>query len=206
MLTFSQFVKEGAEEHTKFADHTKNPFHKTLAAHGFEHKSTTHEKNRFAPDNPKYDSTVHHYTHPQHGKSSVSVTQEHDPTVGHGGQKSSGNSFIHRHEQSNGIIAPSTGDNKNQLHRSLSQEYGVPKGMDAPKPMSWEKHNPFKYKMNESEEPKDVFHRLATKQEANSAVHKSRAFRSMPDKEGHDKVFKPYGEQGRGFYYAPKKK
>jgi hypothetical protein len=146
-------LTEGAEEHEKLKDHTKNPFHSTLMSHGFEHKSTEHQKNRFAPNNPKADSTVHVYTHPKHGKSHVIVSQEHDPSVGHGGRTSKGYSYIHRHEQSNGIMAPSHGDSKVQLHRDLSQDYGVPKGMEAPKLTASEKKYPHtapKYKMNES--------------------------------------------------------
>ena len=152
MQTFRQFICEGVEEHEKFKDHTQNPYHKILAQHGFEHKETHHRQNPFARDNPRADSTVHVYTHPKHGKSHVVVTQEHDPTVGHGGRKVKGHSFIHRHEQENGIMAPSTGDSKDQLHRSLSGEYGVPKGMEPPKLTAWEKKNPHgasKYKMNE---------------------------------------------------------
>jgi hypothetical protein len=83
----------------------------------------------------------------------VIVTQEHDPTVGHGGQKSKGYHFLHRHEQSNGIMAPSFGRSKTALHKSLSYHYGVPKGMEAPKLTAAEKkyeHIRPHYKMNEA--------------------------------------------------------
>lgn len=142
MQTFKQYLTEGAEEHEKYKDHTQNPYHKTLEAHGFKHVSTKHEQNPFAKNNPRADSTVHRYEHPDHGKTSVTVDQEHDATVGHGGQKSKGHSFLHRHEQKNGIMAPSTGDSKNQLHRSLSYHYGVPHGMEAPKLTASERKYP----------------------------------------------------------------
>lgn len=134
-------LREGSEEHEKLKDHTKNPYHATLVGHGFVHQSTTHKQNPFSK-HPKNDYTEHHYTHPLHGKSHVTITQDHS------GEKKN-HHFVHRHEQSNGIMAPATGDNKEQLHRSLSREYGVPKGMKAPKVMSWEKHDPPHYKMNE---------------------------------------------------------
>jgi hypothetical protein len=159
MKTFTQYLKEGVEEHEKLQDHTKNPYHDTLTKHGFQHVETKHEVNPFARNNPRADSTVHRYQHPDHGKSHVIVTQEHDATVGHGGQASKGHGFTHRHEQSNGIMAPNTGDSKVQLHRSLSQHYGVPKGMEAPKLTASEKRYSTmphmknmvpNYKMNES--------------------------------------------------------
>jgi len=150
MQTFIQYLKEGVEEHEKLKDHTQNPYHDTLTKHGFQHVSTRHVKSSH-DSSGRHDDTEHVYTHPNHGKTHVIVTQEHDATVGHGGQKSKGHHFLHRHEQSNGLMAPGIGDNKNQLHRSLSREYGVPKGMDAPKTMSWEKHHPYQYKMNEAE-------------------------------------------------------
>lgn len=155
MKSFSQYrtnLQEGVEEHEKLKDHTKNPYHNLLTQHGWTHQQTLHTKNRLAADNPRADSTVHIYTHPKHEGSSVTVEQEHDPTVGHGGQKSKGHYFSHRHKQENGIIAPSSGDSKPQLHRSLSYHYGVPKGMDAPPLTAWEKKYPRNapnYKMNE---------------------------------------------------------
>ena len=153
MQTFIQYLKEGAEEHEKFKDHTQNPYHKILTQHGFQHVSTEHKQNRFAKDNPKADYTEHRYEHPEHGKSSVIVTQDHAP--GGGGYKYSddkGNSFLHRHEQENKIMAPNTGNSKIQLHRSLSSHYGVPHGMEAPKLTAWEKKSPRfapQYKMND---------------------------------------------------------
>lgn len=145
-------LTEGAVEHEKYKDHTKNPYHEILTKHGFQHDSTKHKQNPFAKNNPRADSTVHQYTHPSHGKSSVTVEQEHDPTIGHGGMKSKGHGFLHRHEQENGLISPSSGDSKNQLHQSLSYMYGVPKGMEAPKLTASEKRYPHtapNYKMNE---------------------------------------------------------
>ena len=44
------------------------------------------------------------------------------------------------------------------------------------------------------------FIREATPQEANSKAAQNKAFNSFPKKEGYQVVFKPYGEQGRGFY------
>lgn len=143
---------EGAEEHEKFKDHTQNPYHKTLTDHGFVHKSTEHRQNPLARNNPKADQTVHTYTHPNHGKSHVQVRMDH--AIGGGGAvmgRDKGHSYIFRHEQSNGIMAPTVGDNKNQLHRSLSREYGVPAGVKAPKPTKWDKAVGTKYE--EVEEP-----------------------------------------------------
>jgi len=165
MKSFLSFIKEGAEEHETVKDHIKNPYHKTLTDHGFQHHSTTHKQNRFAKDNPKADYTEHHYTHPSHGKSHVTVTQEHGKGV-----YGKDHSFIHRHEQSNGIMAPSHGENKNQLHRSLSSAHGVPKGVEAPKLTASEKKYPHtapKYKMHESSDMPDhtsnPFHKTLTK-------------------------------------------
>ena len=150
-----QALTEGDAEHEKYKDHTKNPYHQILTQHGFVHKSTEHKKNRFAQNNPKADYTEHRYEHPGHGKSHVIVTQDH--SLGGGGYVSSkekDHSFLHRHEQSNGIMAPETGNSKVQLHRSLSDHYGVPKGATAPKLTASEKRYPHtapKYKMNEDE-------------------------------------------------------
>jgi len=152
MLSFKQYLLEGAEEHEKFKDHTKNPYHKLLTQHGWQHQKTEHAKNPFAKDNPRADSTTHTYTHPKHEGSSVKIEQEHDTSVGHGGMAAKESTFSHRHKQSNGIIAPSHGETKPQLHRSLSQHYGVPKGMEAPKLTAAEKkyaHIRPAYKHNE---------------------------------------------------------
>ena len=152
MLSFAQFIVEGDAEHENFKDHTKNPFHQILTQHGWQHQSTEHKKNPFAKDNPRADSTVHRYTHPKHGKSTVDVEQEHDTSIGHGGRKTKTSDFLHRHVQDNGIVAPSRGDSKPQLHQELSYHYGVPKGMQAPKLTASEKKYPHTaphYKMNE---------------------------------------------------------
>jgi hypothetical protein len=45
------------------------------------------------------------------------------------------------------------------------------------------------------------FIRSATQLEKTSPTAKSKGFQSIPDKEGFQKVFKPYGEQGAGYYY-----
>lgn len=112
-----ELIEEGSTEHSKYQDHTKNPFHKVLSSHGFVHKKTEHKNNFLAKNNPKADYTEHLYMHPDHGKSSVSVEQNHDGTK----------SFVKRHQQSNGIMAPSRGDTKGQLDRSLTREYGPAK-------------------------------------------------------------------------------
>lgn len=122
----------------------KHPYEKTLLGHGFELVSSEEKANRLAPESHRYIESV--YTHPNHGKSRVTVSVD---TLGGSGK---GHSFIHHHEQENGIMAPSAGDNPNQLHRSLSREYGVPKGMAVPKTMAWERDRPFKYRMNEATE------------------------------------------------------
>jgi hypothetical protein len=146
-------LKEGVEEHEKLKDHKTNPYHKLLTQHGFVHQSTTHKQNPFAKNNPRYDTTEHFYTHPKHGKSSVKVEMEHDSTIGHGGQKNKGHSYLLRHEQDNGIMAPNRGNSKNQLHQDLSYNYGVPKGMEPPKLTASQRKYPHtapKYKMNEA--------------------------------------------------------
>jgi hypothetical protein len=123
-----QAIMEGAEEHETFKDHTKNPYHKVLTQHGFVHKSTEHKANHLVPNNRDADRTEHRYEHPDHGKSHVVVTQDHKR--GGGGfayHDDKGHSWLHRHEQKNGIIAPSSGNTKPQLHRSLSSHYGEPK-------------------------------------------------------------------------------
>lgn len=49
-----------------------------------------------------------------------------------------------------------------------------------------------------------IFHRLVTEKEKASYATRRKAMADMPDKPGYEKVYKPYGEQGRGLYYAPK--
>ena len=53
-------------------------------------------------------------------------------------------------------------------------------------------------------ESPDLFARKATALENKSPTAKSRGYESVPEKQGYDKVFKPYGAQGAGYYYAPK--
>jgi DNA topoisomerase IB len=47
-----------------------------------------------------------------------------------------------------------------------------------------------------------IFIRLSTKKEDNSPTEKNNAWYSFPDKEGYKKVYMPYGEKGKGFYYS----
>jgi hypothetical protein len=46
-----------------------------------------------------------------------------------------------------------------------------------------------------------LFRKTKNQKEERSQATKSRVFISMPSIEGYIKVYKPYGEQGRGFYY-----
>jgi hypothetical protein len=48
----------------------------------------------------------------------------------------------------------------------------------------------------------DEFIRKSSDKESNSNTHKRRAMNSIPDKEGHEVVYKPYGSSGKGFYYT----
>ena len=105
--------KDNIDEGTE--DHTKNPFHKVLTQHGFVHKETGERGNKFAP---RHDYIEHTYTHPEHGKSHVKIWQYKDGTKP---------VWFLRHEQSNGIMAPTHGETKPQLHKTLSREYGEPK-------------------------------------------------------------------------------
>jgi GNAT superfamily N-acetyltransferase len=54
-----------------------------------------------------------------------------------------------------------------------------------------------------AEEGDSLFIRKSTKAER-GATAKSRAFAAIPEKEGYEKVYKPYGEEGEGFYYVKK--
>lgn len=47
-----------------------------------------------------------------------------------------------------------------------------------------------------------VFIRLATKKEIDSPITKRRAMNSFEELEGYEIVYKPWGEQGKGFYYS----
>ncbi|MDO8673051.1 MAG: LPD38 domain-containing protein [Dehalococcoidia bacterium] len=49
--------------------------------------------------------------------------------------------------------------------------------------------------------PTEDFIRAATKQEKGSATAKSRGYNTIPDREGYEKAYKPYGDQGAGYYY-----
>lgn len=57
--------------------------------------------------------------------------------------------------------------------------------------------------INKAPRASEQFIRLASKKEASSPAEKRRAFQAIPDKDGYEKIYKPYGEQGRGFYYKP---
>lgn len=46
-----------------------------------------------------------------------------------------------------------------------------------------------------------IFVRLATKGEKTGGINRRRGFNSIPDLEGYEKVYKPYGESGAGYYY-----
>ena len=46
------------------------------------------------------------------------------------------------------------------------------------------------------------FIRAGTKLEQKGGVAKSRGYNTIPDKKGYEKVYKPYSEQGSGYYYS----
>jgi hypothetical protein len=48
----------------------------------------------------------------------------------------------------------------------------------------------------------EIFARKATALEKKSPTAKSRGYNTIPDKAGYEKVYKPYGEQGAGYYYS----
>lgn len=48
-----------------------------------------------------------------------------------------------------------------------------------------------------------LFIRKLTKREEKSPTAKMRSWGIIPELEGYDVVYRPYGEQGAGFYYAP---
>ena len=48
-----------------------------------------------------------------------------------------------------------------------------------------------------------IFIRLATRKES---CHHFRSMQAIPSRIGYDTCYKPYGKQGRGFYYVPKRK
>lgn len=107
----------GEAEHEKFKDHTKNPYHKIAMAHGFTHESTTHEKNRFAKDNPKADYTRHVYKHPEGHV--LRAEQAHGHVSAYAKEPS--NTWFLYHKQRNGITAPSSGNSKPSLERTLTR-------------------------------------------------------------------------------------
>jgi hypothetical protein len=50
----------------------------------------------------------------------------------------------------------------------------------------------------------EIFIRLISSSEKNSETLKRRALYSFPEKSGYEVVYKPYGVQGKGFYYVKK--
>lgn len=47
-----------------------------------------------------------------------------------------------------------------------------------------------------------IFIRLASKKEKRGGIEMHRGFCSIPELQGYDKVYKPYGKNGRGYYYS----
>jgi len=98
------------------SDFPPSPFDKILKSHGFVLVSSGEQKNQFAPKTSnQHDHIEYRWTHPAHGKSHVLIWMYRD------GKKH----WILRHEQSNGIMAPTSGDTKGQLERALTYEYGA---------------------------------------------------------------------------------
>jgi len=46
-----------------------------------------------------------------------------------------------------------------------------------------------------------IFYKSASIRQGKLNYYKQLCLRNMPDKEGYNKVYMPYGEFGRGFYY-----
>ena len=59
----------------------------------------------------------------------------------------------------------------------------------------------FYNKAVEGTEEKPIFARKTTALENKSPTAKSRGYNSIPDKNGYNKVYMPYGEKGAGYYY-----
>ena len=60
-------------------------------------------------------------------------------------------------------------------------------------------------RLKESDENKEeIFIRVIKDQEKNSKSLMKKAMQDIPDKEGYETVYKPYGSEGRGFYYIKK--
>lgn len=95
------------------ADHTQNPHHKVLTQHGFVHQRSFETKN--------LGHAYHHvYAHPDHGKSHVEIMTFPDRE---GKMTVHNTSWHHKYEQSNGILAPSSGRTKPSLDKDLTQQY-----------------------------------------------------------------------------------
>ena len=50
-----------------------------------------------------------------------------------------------------------------------------------------------------------IFYKSASIRQGKLNYYKQLCLRTMPDKEGYNKVYMPYGEFGRGFYYVKQK-
>lgn len=116
MKLFKKLI-EGADEHEVLKNPAKNPFHSLLTQYGFHLDKVTHEKNQFAPasDAGKSDYTQFIYKHPQHGKTFVAVWLYHTKD-----RRGRDKTWIMKWEQSNGIMAPTSGDTKPQLAKTLA--------------------------------------------------------------------------------------
>jgi len=96
-----------------------NPFHKILTRFGFKCTTTNLDvPNRFKKTS-LYNEFI--YTNPAYGKSHVIVWMYQDDS----GVYQKTKTWIFRHEQSNGIMSPTTGDTKGQLERALTRVYGT---------------------------------------------------------------------------------
>ena len=51
----------------------------------------------------------------------------------------------------------------------------------------------------------DIFIRLSTTKENHGGIWLRRGYRTIPEKAGYEKVFKPYDPRGMGYYYMPRK-
>lgn len=49
-----------------------------------------------------------------------------------------------------------------------------------------------------------IFYKLINKLQGRSNYFIQKFLRGMPEKEGYNKVYMPYGKNGRGFYYIKK--
>ena len=54
-----------------------------------------------------------------------------------------------------------------------------------------------------SDDIDEIFIRPITKKEKGNPTHRD-SFYAIPEKEGYEKVYKPYGDKGKGYYYVKK--